>query len=263
MSAAGSAPVGPWLLRFEPRPHASSRLLCVPYAGIGAAVYRPWLPLLPSDIELVAVELPGRGTRLREPPGDRLDPVVAALWAALEPLLDRPLAIFGHSMGALIGFELARELRRRGCPPQHLFASGRRAPRLPDRFSSVADLPDAEFVAEIQRRFDGIPLQVLHEPDLLHLMLPALRADVALLEHHVYRPEPPLELAITAFGGEEDGQVDPVELQAWQEETVGPFRLELFPGDHFFIQSARAEVVAAVVDSLVALVAPPTSTTIG
>lgn len=260
MSPSTLATHSAWLVRPDPKPQARLRLLCVPYAGVGASVFRPWPALLPPEVELVAIELPGRGTRLREAPYAELAPLVEALLDAVAPVLDRPWAVFGHSMGALVAFALVRALRWQGRDqPVHLFVSARRAPRLPDRFPPLGDLPDAEFVAEIQRRFDGIPPMVLREPDLLRLLLPTLRADVALLEHYVYREEPPLALPITALGGREDDQVDSAELEAWREQTQGAFSVQTFPGDHFFVQTARTALVAALVTGLAPWLSHPSA----
>ena len=184
-----SAGAGTWLVRMKPRPAARLRLLCVPYAGVGPSAYRRWSDALPSDIEVGAVHLPGREGRLREPALTGLEPLIDVTAEGLKPFLDRPFALFGHSMGALVAFELARRFRAEGWgEPTHLFVSGRRAPQVPPRHPDIAHLPDAEFVEEIRRRYNGIPDEVLRHPDLLALLLPGLRADLTLIEAYVHRP---------------------------------------------------------------------------
>jgi surfactin synthase thioesterase subunit len=155
------------------------------------------------------------------------------------------MAFFGHSIGGLIAFELARELRRqRGLEPVHLFLSGCPAPHIPDH-DQLSELPDAEFLDRM-RRFKGTPQEVLDHPEMMQLVLPALRADFSLRDTYVYSPEPPLGCAISAFGGMEDGSVGTERLQQWREHTSGGFQLWLFQGDHFFLKTAQGSVVEAV-----------------
>ena len=227
------------------------RLFCLPYAGGGTAVYRPWSDDLPEDIELCLVQLPGRETRMRETPYMSLQELVADLEVALTPLLDRPYAIFGHSMGGLIALVLARRLRGNGLPePERLFVSGRRAPQVPDPDPPLHQLSDAAFVATMVRRYNGIPKVLLQNVDLLRLFLPTLRADMTMIETYSIPEEPPLEAPIAAFGGREDNRATREQLAAWRELTRGPFTLRMFPGGHFFVQSARAELVASIIDLL-------------
>ena len=170
---------------------------------------------------------------------------------ALRPHLDVPFALFGHSMGALVVFELTRELRRRRVPlPVLLAVSGHEAPQRPDPDPPIAHLPDAEFIRELRARYDGIPEQVLAEQELLQLLLPVLRADVLLMESYVYGDEPALECALSCYGGEQDRHVGREDLEAWREQTRGPFTLRVFPGGHFFIESARDAVLKALREDL-------------
>jgi medium-chain acyl-[acyl-carrier-protein] hydrolase len=227
------------------------RLICLPYAGGGTAAYRPWSELLPYDIDLCLVKLPGREMRMQEEPYDNLDSLIDELVLALGPLLDRPVAIFGHSMGALIALELARRLRSRGCPePEYLLVSGRRAPQIPDPDPPLHKLPDAAFVAALVRRYNGIPPVLLQNADLLRLFLPTLRADLAMIETFRFIDESPLDTPIAVFGGWNDGRATQSHLAAWRELTRGPFALQMFPGDHFFIQTVRDELVASIVELL-------------
>ncbi|MCC7361305.1 MAG: thioesterase [Anaerolineales bacterium] len=234
-----------WVAGRKPRPQARRRLLCLPFAGGAASLFRAWPDSLPPEVEVWPIQLPGRETRLREQPLGRMDALVTALAEALRPALDLPLAIFGHSMGALVGFELARALAAQGAAPTHLFISAMRAPQLPDRQVRIAALPDPEFI-EALRRLKGTPEPVLQNAELMDLLLPALRADFALVESYAYAAGAPLACPIAAFGGQQDERARPEELQAWATQTTAGFQWQLVPGDHFFIRGAPQPVLAVV-----------------
>ncbi len=236
-----------------PRPNASARLrlFCFPYAGVGASLFGTWWNDLPPDVEVCAVQLPGRENRWREAPIPRLAGVVEAVARDLRPHLDLPFAVFGHSVGALIGFEVVRQLRRQGHPrPVRMVVSGRRAPQLPGRYPPIHQLPDPAFVREVRRRYDGIPEEVLRHDDLMELMLPALRADFAIHETYVHVEEPPLECPISAFGGLQDPEASQEDLAAWGQHTRSGFTLRMFRGDHFFVKSTRAPLLRALAEDL-------------
>lgn len=240
-----------WIVRSHPRGRPRLRLFCLPYAGGAASAYRTWPQALPADVDVCAVQLPGRAGRFREPAFTRVGDLAPALAEALRPLLDVPFAVFGHSMGALVAFELARELRRRALPaPARLIVSGREAPHRPDPDPPIRDLPDASFLGEVQRRYDAIPAEVLAEPELMQLLLPVIRADFTLIETYGYRAAEPLACPITCFGGTEDDRVGREDLEAWAEQTRGAFNLRIFAGGHFFVDSARDDVLRAIVDEL-------------
>lgn len=229
-----------WIIRPRPNPRARLRLFCIAHAGGGASSFRGWGEALPAEVEVCPVQLPGRENRIMEPALDRLDLVVETLADALEPHGTLPFAVFGHSNGALIGFELARTLRARGRPgPLHLFASGRRAPHLPPSGPPIRHLPDREFLTELQE-LGGLPPALLEHQELLDLLVPTLRADVGLHETYALREEPPLECPITAYSGLADPKVSREHAEAWRMHTAGPFTLRLFPGGHFFHQDDRA-----------------------
>ncbi len=241
----------PWLVVNRPVPHARLRLFCFPYAGSGAVVYRTWPNDLPSEIELCAAQLPGRENRYREAPLTRLAEVVAALANAMQPRLDLPFAFFGHSLGGLISFELAHYLRQHhGKEPAQLFVSARRAPHIPEPFPPIHQLPNDEFIAQMQKRYGGIPQAILQAPDLLLAMLPMLRADFALFEDYVFSKPAPLDCPITAFGGSRDKIVSPEDLAAWREHTTAPFTQRMLEGDHFFLRSAPSLIVREVAQQL-------------
>ena len=228
-----------WIVCRKPNPRARLRLFCFPYAGTGASVFRTWPDGLPADVEVCPVQFPGRGTRPTETLFTQLPPLVQALAQALVPLLDRPFAFFGHSLGALVGFELARQLRRQsGVQPVRLFVSADRAPQNPHRDRPIHVLPDGEFLAEL-RRLNGIPEKVFEEAELMQILLPVLRADLAVYETYVYSIEPPLTCPISTFGGLQDHRVSRGDLEAWRDQTSGSFSLRMFPGDHFFLNTAQ------------------------
>lgn len=225
---------------------AAFRLFCLPYAGGGAAIYHGWHAIAPDHIQVCAIELPGRGHRMAEAPFQRLVPMVRALASALRPLLDQPFAIFGHSMGGLIAFELARALRASGMPsPAHLFVSAIAAPGTLSTWHALRDAPDGEVKEEL-RALEGTPAALLENDDLMAVMLPIVRADFTVLETYEYRPDRPLDVPITVFGGMSDHVVPPWNLTGWRRESTRGSRLQMFPGGHFFLQSAANDVVAAI-----------------
>ena len=245
-----ASPAERWLAYREVNPRARLRLFCFPYAGGGASAYRGWASVLPADLEVCPVQLPGRESRLREPAFNRPEPLILALADALQSHLGLPFAFFGHSMGAMLSFELARELRRRGGPlPVHLFVSGRRAPQVPAREEDIHDLPEPEFVAKL-RELNGTPEEVLQHAELMRLLIPVLRADFAVNETYVFRSEEPLDLGISAFGGLGDAEVTREDIVGWSEHARGPFRLRMLPGDHFFLHSARDLIAESVARDL-------------
>jgi surfactin synthase thioesterase subunit len=200
------------------------------------------------------VQLPGREGRLREPPFARLAPLLDALAPALIPFMGMPFAFFGHSMGALIAFELARHLRRSRQPgPAYLAVSGFPAPQIPDHDPPIHQLPDAQFIHALAR-LNGTPTEVLEHAELMQLMLPALRADFALCEEYRYVAEAPLTCPIAAFGGLQDHEAPCERLEPWREQTSADFALRMLPGDHFFLNGARPSLCQALALDLMRLV---------
>lgn len=246
---------GGWLVRKPVQEEAArARLFCFPYAGVGASAYRLWASGLPGGLEICAVQLPGRESRLREPALRRIDSIVAALLPQLRPYLDMPFAFFGHSMGAVVASELAAALASAGGPiPRHLFVSGRRAPHLSDRDSPLSGLDDATFVAEINRRYGGIPEEVMRDREILELLLPCLRSDIEALERYQPAAGSLFDCPITVLGGTEDGRATRAELEAWTAVASGGFRLRMFAGGHFFINTRRAEVLAEIAATMAPL----------
>lgn len=231
-----------WFLVPRPSPSAALRLFCLPYAGGGASLFQRWVERLPGDIELCAVQLPGRETRLDEEPFDRIEPLLDALELAVLPYVDRPFALFGHSMGAILAFELARALHRRGVAPRQLFVSGRAAPQLADPRPHIHALAPARFLDEVTA-LGGTPPEILDHRELLGTLLPVLQADFAAIERWSYAPGEPLAAPLSALGGAGDPRIGRRELAAWGAHTRGRFSLELFPGGHFFLRDCEDALV--------------------
>jgi medium-chain acyl-[acyl-carrier-protein] hydrolase len=224
-----------WLTSLRPNPQSRVRLICFPYAGGSAAIFKAWPTYLPASVEVCPVLLPGRGRRMREMSHTRVATIVTHLAPAIETYSDKPFAFFGHSMGALIGFELARQLRRVGAPePTHLFASGCPAPQMPASRPLTYSLPEAEFLEKV-RSLNGTPPEVLAHPELMQLILPLLRADFEAVGKYKLVPEPPFACHISVYGGLQDTEVSREQLEAWRQHTVSNFVLRMFDGDHFFL----------------------------
>jgi surfactin synthase thioesterase subunit len=244
-----------WFYRPANRTQPRVRLVCFAHAGGSAATYRLWPQALPDDVEVVAVALPGRGGRWREPPIAGVAGMVDALLPELERWRDRPFALFGHSMGALVAFEVAAALQRRGgLQPAHLFVSGRRAPCEREPLAPLSGLDDAAFVAEIDRRYGGIPPELRHDADIMALLLPSLRADIHAVETWAPGGAAPLACPITAYGGHDDPHAPIAQMTGWQRETAAPARVRLFPGGHFYLEAQRDALLADVGAALAASV---------
>jgi medium-chain acyl-[acyl-carrier-protein] hydrolase len=229
----------------------AARLFCIPHAGGGASAFASWSAGLPPEIEICPIALPGREQRIGEAAYTQLTPLVEQIAAAVRPWLDRPYAIFGHSMGAMIGFELARWLRREGCrPPTCLFVSSLSAPHRGDSLTPIHHLPEAEFLAELIRRYDNLPEEMLRVAELRQYFAPILRADFTILETYNYRPEPPLECSIRAFGGMSDPGVSRQDLEAWSDQTRSSFEVQRFPGGHFYYRQDPMALFSSISRSL-------------
>ncbi len=235
-----------WFVKQRCEPAARMRLFCFPYAGGAAGVFAGWEQELPPSIDVFALQAPGRAARWREAPVARLREMVATLAGEIEPFLDLAYVLVGHSNGALIAYELTRELRKRGLPgPRHLVLAAKRAPHLPEREAVLYDLPYAQFVERL-RELKATPPEVLDNAELMEILEPMLRADFAQSDTYVFEPDAPLRAQATLFGGRQDENVPRDELLAWRELFEGAVALVEFDGDHFFIHQERARVLAHV-----------------
>jgi medium-chain acyl-[acyl-carrier-protein] hydrolase len=227
-----------WFTSLKPKSNGGLRLFCFPYAGGGAHIFRAWPKGLPEEVDVYVAHLPGRGVRLKENAFVDLREMVQAVGESIIPFLDAPFAFFGHSMGAILSFELTRYLRRKlNLLPAHLFVSGRRAPQIKNTEPAAYDLPDPQFYEKL-RTLNGTPAEVLEHPELMELMLPLLRADFSVVETYTYLPEEPLDCSLTAFGGLQDDKVGREQLEAWRDQTTSEFALRMLPGDHFFLNTS-------------------------
>ena len=239
-----------WWVVPTPRPAARRRLFCFPYAGGSAPVYHKLQRALPADVEVCCLQPPGRGFRMRDPAFHELDALVAAIDGVLRPRLDRPFALFGHSMGALVAFELTRRLRAGGGPlPGHLFASAAPAPQVarPRLVSTALEAP--AFWAAVNQLY-GTPAQAMADPALLELAVPPLKDDFRILVAYRYRAEAPLPMPITAFMGSADPMVDRAGAEAWREQTTAAFALHQIPGPHLYLRDAPPPLPALVAAAL-------------
>lgn len=229
---------GPW---FTPPAggEAALRLYCLPYAGGSASTYLDWPATVTGKAgvaEICAVQLPGRGARLTEPPLHDAGRVATEVAAAISANTDGPFALFGHSMGALLAYEIAQQLRRSGAPePVALLVSGRRPPEYPEPYPDIRHLSDADLVLELDRRY-GRLAATLSNADLRAAFVPAIRADFTICE--TYRPSSsePLRHPIFAYGGTSDSDVTPDQLAGWRTYTTESFTMNTLPGNHFFLE---------------------------
>jgi medium-chain acyl-[acyl-carrier-protein] hydrolase len=222
-------------------------LFCFHHAGGAAHFYYRWTRGLAQVADVAAIELPGRASRIREPLVKRLDLLVEKLADALEPSLARPYALFGHSLGALIAFSVARELRRRGGPlPVHLFVSAFGGPSMPRRLPPIHGLSDGDLLAQVQARYGAFAEEVAQNAELVALLAPIVRADLELYETHQYRVEPPLDTPISALIGGRDPAVSVADMELWGRESRHELTLDVFDGGHFFVQSREAAVLELI-----------------
>ena len=233
-----------WASCLNRRVEVGLRLFCFPYAGGGAGIFRDWPDGLPPAIEVWAVHLPGREKRISDEPITTMSDLVIAAAEGLGEYLDGRFAFFGHSMGALVSFELSRHLQKAGLTgPSSLVVSGFGAPHLPGHRMHIGDLPAPEFLDELQK-LSGTPAGVLENPELIELLLPVLRADFRAVEGYEYSDGTPLSCPILAYGGTNDIDVTREHLEAWGSCTTGRFTVRLFRGDHFYLHPRRAELTA-------------------
>jgi len=231
------------LIAFGATERPRRRLYCLPFAGGGPSTFRLWPKSLPVDVEVIALQHPGRNPGSRQSPPGSIAETVAVVRAGIDELHSReplPFAIFGHSMGALIAFELAVALEQDGgLAPTMLFVSGRRSPDEPHRGEPIHGLDDGEFLDAMQRSYGGVPDAVRNEPDLLALFLPTLRADIRALETYAPLTDRTVRCPVRVYGGADDRRPAPADLAGWQRVAQHEVSVRIFPGDHFYLTAGR------------------------
>ncbi len=226
-----------WFFCPVPRPQASMRLVCLPFGGAGASAFRDWYRAFPESIELHAVQLPGRESRMREPRITSVRDVARGIADAIGTFLTPPYALLGYSMGALLAFEVARELRHRDAPmPLALFVCAMRAPHLSPVYPPMAEMPREQLVETVDHYFQPVET-IWHLPELMDIFLPILRDDFLMIDRYEYTPESPLGCPVHAFAGADDRATPLRDVEAWSDHTAGEFTMQVFPGGHFFMHS--------------------------
>lgn len=241
-----------WFFSFgENKEHGKIRLICFPYAGGSASFFHSWNDMLPKEIEIMAIELPGRSSRIKEPLLTDFTELLDKLESLDELYKGKPFAFFGHSMGASIAFELSRRLEKKNKPlPVHLFISGREPPNKTGKKKTIHNLPEEEFIEEIVN-LNGMPEEILDNTELMDLISPVLRADCQLLETWSYIEDEKLSIPITVLVGDKDPSVNLANANKWAELSNNKFEILQFPGDHFFINNEKQVVLDAITDRLI------------
>ncbi|WP_190200590.1 alpha/beta fold hydrolase [Streptomyces djakartensis] len=245
-----------WLRRYRPSTAPVARLACFPHAGGSASAFLPLIRELPQEIEVLAVQYPGRQDRRAEPLVDSIEQLAAPLADVLQAQTGPPLVLFGHSMGATVAYEVARILEQRGAGPAALVVSGRRAPTV--NTVSAVHLYDDDRLIEELRSLDGTDSSLLSDPELLELVLPAIRNDYRAVGHYVHRPGTPLACPLTVLTGADDPNVSAAEAAAWSQVAAADPHVHTWPGGHFFLFERPAEVSAAVVGAIAPVLPPGT-----
>ncbi|HEX5541895.1 MAG TPA: alpha/beta fold hydrolase [Micromonospora sp.] len=243
MSAVSGA-TSAWVRRFHPDDHAETRLVCFPHAGGSATYYFPVSRALSGRAGVLAIQYPGRQDRRAERCIDDIRELADLVVEELRPFADRPLALFGHSLGATLAFEVALRLEADGILPLVLFASGRRSPSR-HRDERVHLGTDQQLIGTLER-MSGTDAQVLRDEELVRTLLPAIRGDYKAAETYRYRPGPPLACPIVALRGDLDPEVTLDEANAWAEHTTGSFTLHEYRGGHFFLNDHAAAVIELI-----------------
>lgn len=248
-----------WLPSLDRRPGVRLRLFWFSHAGSGISHLYRWVPRMPPDVNICPVRPPGREARLSERPFDRLEPLIDALTSAVEQALDRPYVLVGHSFGALVAFELARALKRRGAPPPRLLVvSGHASPQIPWAYPPIRQVPDDEFIQAFKHRYNSDIEETFADRDVRDLFLPILRADYSAVETYRFRDDGLLDCPIVASGGLEDSSSNRASLERWRELTRGDFELRMFPGGHFFVNEPASGYIDDLAQRIERLLAQPT-----
>lgn len=238
-----------WITRTREKP--ATRLFCFPHAGGGATAFRQWAHKLPPALEVCAIQLPGRETRLIEQPYTQMKQLIPALAQGLQNTFDVPFIFFGHSMGSFIAFELTHYLREQNLPqPEMLIVSASKAPHLPHRAQIMHTKTDQEFLDALEQ-LGGTPVEVLRNQELMQIFIPMMRADFTLYEQYIYKDRKPLHIPLIVCGGEYDQDVSKEELQAWQQHSDRAFTMHMFAGGHFYLEPCQNQLLQMIAKVLV------------
>ena len=254
MYAAPQSKLSPWLLQIVRAAESPTAMFCFPYAGSGASIYRRWNSLFATEVDLYAMQAPGRETRFLEPFVNSVQELAAAAADAIQNVTDKPVILFGHSLGAICAYETARVLENLGRPPELLIVSGRQCPGSPSKRAPISHLPDGQFLNQV-RNYNGTPAEVLNNAELMDILLPLIRSDFALAERYRPKSDPLLTCPILALGSLDDEWLDVASLEKWATLTQGPFETHWFPGDHFYLNSQAQELVLFIKEKMVTLLA--------
>ena len=241
------------LVRFHKYADRRLRLFCFPYAGGSAATFREWFKVLDAHVDVVAVEYPGRGGRRRETLLKRVADIVDIVAPDIDAQIDRPFALFGHSMGGLVAYELLQRLVQRGVQPACVFMSGCRPPLIKRSEKNLHQLPDTEFIEEL-RKFNGTPAALLGDPELMSLAMPILRADFEAVATYPQGGEAKMPCPVFAYGGMNDDNVTLDELEGWRDMTRAQCTVRVFPGDHFFLHSEGMTLLRVLLRDIVSCI---------
>ncbi len=245
-----------WFESFSPNPAAKARLFCFSYAGGNPTTFRDWHRFLPSSLEILAIQLPGHGTRVWEKPFSELKPLIEELNHFITEYSEKPFLFFGHSLGALLAFELARQLGRSPVrQPSLLILSACSAPEWMSERSKKnrlhpGHLLSDELLIQKLKELGGTPKEVLENSELMKLFLPAIRADLCLSENYIYEAGIPLSCPMIVCGGEKDDEVDIASLDDWSLQTSSSFKKEIFPGNHFYLYESKIELLKKISEEI-------------
>lgn len=240
-----------WVTCPRPQSEAKVRLFCLPFAGGGASLYRPWTTQLAPHIEVCPIQLPARENRYSEKAITDAYEMARTIASQMIPFINGRYAIFGHSMGALLAFEISRELARLNAnAPERLFVSAHRAPHLPRKRALLHALPDNEFIESL-KQYGGFPEEILNNQEFIEFVLPTMRSDMTLCDLYAYKNrDERLTMPVEIFAGSEDLEAGPDQMQAWSEHTLGGSRMKIFDGGHFFLRSHSKELLEQISNSL-------------
>jgi medium-chain acyl-[acyl-carrier-protein] hydrolase len=240
-------PFNSWITCPKKQPNAKIRLFCLPFAGGGASLYRPWAAALAPEIEVCPIQPPGRENRYSEKVITDAYEMANAIAAQMLPFIDRPYAIFGHSMGALLSFEITKVLQsQKKRPPEILFLSAHRAAHLPRKRDPLHALPDSQFIESL-KQYGGFPEEILNNQEFIDFILPTMRSDMTLCDLYTFKQsETPIMTPLEMYAGEDDREAGPSEMSAWSEHTSSESNLTTFKGGHFFLRTHSQEVLEKI-----------------